>query len=99
MLAISFRRGLRATIEGLKEARAMKAYCIGITDTSISPVARFSDEYFVASIEGASLRSSYVAPLALADVLIAACAVSKRDLTMTLLKDASKEQKNGYRWY
>ena len=99
VFAISFRRGLRATIEGLKEAHAKKAYCIGVTDTSISPVARFSDEYFVASIEGASLRSSYVAPLAFADILIAACATSKRELMMTLLEDASEEQKSGYRWY
>lgn len=99
VVAISFRRGLRSTVEGLKDARAKKAYCVGITDTSISPVARFSDEYFIASIEGVSLRSSYVAPLALADVLIAACATVKRVHTLKLLDDVSKEQKYGYRWY
>jgi RpiR family carbohydrate utilization transcriptional regulator len=99
VVAVSFRRGLRSTVEGLKDARAKKAYCVGITDTSISPVARFADEYFIASIEGVSMRSSYVAPLALADLLIAACATVKRGHTLKLLDDVSQEQKHGYRWY
>jgi RpiR family transcriptional regulator, carbohydrate utilization regulator len=99
VFAMSFRRGLRATVEGLKDARSRKAYCVGLTDTSISPIARFSDEHFVVSIEGEALRSSYVAPLAFADVLIAACANVRREDTLKLLDDVSKEQKHGYRWY
>ncbi len=99
LLAISFRRGLRATVEGLKEAHDKKVYCVGITDTSISPIARHSNEFFITSIEGEALRSSYVAPFTFADVLITACANAKRVRTLKLLGDASDEQMHGYRWY
>ncbi len=99
LLALSFRRGLRSTVEAIKESRAKGAYCVGITNTLISPVASFSNESFVVGIEGESLRSSYVAPMALADVLISASANVRRRRTMKLLGEASEEQKHGFRWY
>lgn len=99
LLAISFRRGLLSTVEAIKESRAKGAYCVGITDTLISPVARFSNEFFVVGVEGESLRSSYVAPMALADILISASANVQRKRSMKLLREASEEQKHGYRWY
>src|SRR5947209_5663297 len=39
VIAISFRRGLRQTVEGLQQAQANGAHCVGITDTFISPIA------------------------------------------------------------
>jgi RpiR family carbohydrate utilization transcriptional regulator len=53
VIAISFRRGLRQTVEGLRQAHTNGAYCVGITDTFISPIARFADECF-------SLRSNRI---------------------------------------
>src|SRR6202161_4285625 len=41
VFARSFRRGLRQTVEGIQQAKAQAAYCVGITDTFVSPVARF----------------------------------------------------------
>src|SRR5579862_2450945 len=43
VFAMSFGRGLRLTIEGLLQARARGAYCVGLTDTFVSPIARFAD--------------------------------------------------------
>ncbi len=99
VIAISFRRGLRQTVEALQQARDNGAYCIGITDTSVSPIARFSDEFFLASIDSPSFGGSYAAPMTLMNILIVACAHYRRDRTLVLLKKAEKEQHAGFRWY
>jgi DNA-binding MurR/RpiR family transcriptional regulator len=99
LIAISFRRGLRQTVEGLLQARSKKAYCIGITDSSVSPIARNSDDYFLASIESPSYGGSYVSPMALLDVIMVACAHSRPKRTLQLLKEADRESRSGMRWY
>jgi DNA-binding MurR/RpiR family transcriptional regulator len=99
VIAISFRRGLRQTVEGLQQARNNGAYCVGISDTYISPIARFSNECFLASIDSPSFGGSYAAPMTLMNILIVACAHYRRDRTLALLKKAEKEQRTGFRWY
>jgi RpiR family carbohydrate utilization transcriptional regulator len=99
VFAISFRRGLRQTVEGIQQAKSRGAYCIGITDTFVSPVARFSDESFLASVETTSFGASYVAPMALLNVILVACASYRRSRTLALLREADKEQRLGFRWY
>ena len=99
VIAISFRRGLRQTVEGLRQARANGAYCVGITDTHLSPLARFAHEYFVAPVEGTSYGVSYVAPMALLNMVVVACAATRKARTLRLLKAADAEQRAGFRWY
>lgn len=99
VFAISFRRGLRQTIEGLQEARGRGAYCVGITDTYVSPIARFANECFLASVRTPSFGASYVAPIALINVILVACANFRRGRTLALLKQADHEQRLGFRWY
>ena len=96
---ISFGRGLRQTVEGLQNARARGAYCVGITDTYVSPIARFADECFLASVRTPSFGASYVAPIALINVILVACANFRRGRTLALLKQADHEQRLGFRWY
>ena len=72
-VAMSFRRGLRQTVDGLQCARENGAYCIGITDTYISPIARYANEFFLASVETPSFGASYAAPVALLNILLLAC--------------------------
>ena len=62
VIAISFRRGLRQTIEGAQQARTHGAYCVGISDTYISPLARECHEVFLASVEATSFGISLAAP-------------------------------------
>ncbi len=50
VIAISFRKGLRQTVEGMQRAKKNGAYCIGITGTYVSPIARLADEFFVAPV-------------------------------------------------
>ncbi|HKV62176.1 MAG TPA: MurR/RpiR family transcriptional regulator [Candidatus Acidoferrum sp.] len=99
VLAISFRRGLRQTIEGAEQARARGAHCVGIADTYVSPLARVCDEMFLASIESTSFGASYAAPIALVDAILAAVGQYRRPRTLAMAKEIAEEQRKGIRWY
>lgn len=99
VLAISFRRGLRQTVEGVHLAHARSAYCVGITDTYVSPLARECDELFLASVESTSFGASYSAPVALVNTILAACGQYRRPQTLAILKEIAEEQRKGFRWY
>jgi DNA-binding MurR/RpiR family transcriptional regulator len=99
VIAITFRRGLRQTVDGLRQARAKGAYCVGVTDTHLSPLARFAHEYFVTPVESTLYGVSYVAPMAWINMLLVACAAMRKARTVQLLKAADAEQRTGFRWY
>ncbi len=99
VIAITFRRGLRQTVEGLRQARTRGAYCVAVTDTHLSPIARFAQEYFVTPVEGTLYGVSYVAPMAWLNLLLVACAATRKTRTIQLLKAANAEQRAGFRWY
>lgn len=98
VIAISFRRGLRQTIEGVLQAKANGTYCIGITDTFISPIARLCNEAFLVPVE-AHLSNSYSAPMGFLNVLLTVCAHYRRARTFRILRKVDQEQRHGFRWY
>ncbi len=98
VIAISFRRGLRQTVESLERARANGAFCVGITDTFVSPIARFANQSFLTSVE-APFSNSYVAPISFINILFTICAHHRRARTLAILKKVDQEQRHGYRWY
>ncbi|HZD31340.1 MAG TPA: MurR/RpiR family transcriptional regulator [Candidatus Angelobacter sp.] len=99
VIGVSFRRGLRQTIEGVQTAKKNGAYAVGITDTFVSPLARAADECFIASVETPSFGASYVAPMALIDAIVSAIANLKPRRIMSFIKQADEEQRRGFRWY
>src|SRR5216110_3801755 len=99
VIAMSFRRGLRQTVEGLRQARANGAYCVGIADTLVSPIARFANECFIASVETPSFGASYAAPMCLLNGILTAVGHYDRRRSMELLKKAAEEQRTGFRWF
>jgi RpiR family transcriptional regulator, carbohydrate utilization regulator len=99
VIGVSFRRGLRMTIEGIERARTNGAHCVGITDSMLSPLARFANELFIVPINSLSFAASYVAPFALIDLITAAVGSLRRKQVVDRLKEADQEQKHGYRWY
>ena len=99
VIALSFRRGLRQTVEGLQVAGANGAYCVGISDTLVSPIARFSHECYVASVDTPSFGASYAAPMALLNAILTACGNVERRRNLALLKKVAEEQRHGFRWY
>ncbi len=99
VFAISFRRGLRMTVEGLERAHASGAYCVSIADTLLSPLARIADVCFITSAETPSYGVSYVAAMALLNALIAACGNVRRSHILKILREVDAEQRSGSRWY
>ena len=99
VIAISFRRGLRQTVEGARQARARGAHCVGISDTYVSPLSRECNEVFLASVESTSFGASYAAPTALINAVLAAVGNYRRAQTLALAKEIAEEQRKGFRWY
>ena len=99
VMAISFRRGLRQTVEGAQIACSRGAYCVGIADTYLSPLARVCHELFLASVESTSFGASYAAPIALLNAVLTACGQYRRSQTLALVKEIAEEQRKGFRWY
>src|SRR5262249_9536053 len=98
-VSMSFRRGLRQTVEGAQMARQRGAHCIAITDTHLSPLARICHEHFLASIESNSYGASYAAPMALLNAFLGAIGQHRQSQTLRTAKEISQEQRGGFRWY
>lgn len=99
LIAITFRRGLRQTVEGVRQAAELGAYCVAITDTYLSPLARICDETFLAGIESASFGASYAAPVTLLNALITACGQHRHARTVATARELAEEQRKGFRWF
>ena len=99
VIAISFRRCLRQTVEGARKAREREAHCVAVTDTFLSPLARIAHETFLASIETTSFGASYAAPIALLNALLAACGQVRKAETLEIVREISEEQRHGARWF
>lgn len=99
LIAISFRRGIRQTIEGAEQARLKGVYCVGIADTYISPLAQSCEEVFLASIESVYFGASYTAPIALCNAMLTAIGEFRRSRTMAIVRELDEEQRTGSRWY
>jgi DNA-binding MurR/RpiR family transcriptional regulator len=99
VIAISYGRGLQQTVEGIKLAHEKGACCVAISDTFLSPLARFADHFFVTSTEHLSYADSYVAGMALLNALLVACANVHRRRNVSVLKKVAQEQRTGFRWY
>lgn len=99
LIAITFRRGLRTTVEGAEQARSRGVYCVGITDTYVSPLARTCDEIFIASIDSLSFGASYTAPMALANAILTSVGNFRRSRTLQIVREMVEEQRTGFRWF
>ncbi len=99
VFAISFRRGLRQTVEGTEQARRTGAYCVGITDTYVSPLTRCCHEVFLASIDSVSFGASYTAPITLINAMLTAIGEYRRPRTLEIVRELDEEQRRGSRWY
>jgi len=99
IISISFRRGLKYTVEGTQQARLNGAYCVGISDTYLSPLARTCHEVFLASTDSIFFGASYAAPIALANTILTAVGEFRRARTMEIVRQLAEEQRKGSRWF
>src|SRR5688500_14725108 len=99
MVAISFGRCLRETVEAVERAHARGVPTFGITDSSTTPIALHCDDYLVASTSSPSFTGSSVAPLALMNTIIVACAHLRPKRALAMLGRTEQEYRTGNRWY
>ena len=99
VIGISFGRCLKETVEALKRARERHVSTFGITDAPSTPVARHSDACLIVSIASLAYTGSYVAPMALLNALLIACAHAKPKRALALLRQSESEYRSGLRWY
>src|SRR5262249_20929591 len=74
LIAISFGRCLRATVEAVLHAGKCGVPTFGITDSDTTPIARHCESHLAATVVSPSFLNSYVAPVALISAIHVACA-------------------------
>ncbi len=78
-VAISFPRYSKTTSSAISFAKERGAKTIAITDSSVSPIAKFADFKLFARSDMASFVDSLVAPLSLINALIVSVGIRKRE--------------------
>ena len=99
MVAISFGRCLRETVEAVERAHGRGVPTFGITDSDTTPIALHCNDYLVASTSSPSFTGSYVAPMALLNTIIVACAHLRPKRALAMLSRTEQEYRTGTRWY
>jgi len=94
LIAISFRRYLRPTVEAVSRAREAGAKVIAITDSELSPLAQTADHVFLVVTEGVAHSASLVVPLSLINAFIAALAFRRPQQTLSALRNVDAAYKD-----
>jgi DNA-binding MurR/RpiR family transcriptional regulator len=98
IIAITFRRGLRETVEAARQAREAGAYTVGLTDSKLSPLISICDEHILAPVASQSFAGTYVAPLAVINALVVALTKCDPAHSLKALGRLNKEYESGNRW-
>ncbi|HEX3323443.1 MAG TPA: MurR/RpiR family transcriptional regulator [Terriglobales bacterium] len=99
LIAISFGRCLRDTVDAVQTANSLGAPTFGITDNGGSPIARFCDDHWVVSVTNPTFNGSYVAPMAAMDAILVACAHIRPKRSLELLRRKDEEDIATQRWF
>lgn len=99
LIAISFGRCLRETVNTARDARNRSVPTIGITDSDFSPLARHCDMHLLAPVGNPSLAASYTAAMALLNCLLVACAHIAPERSLEMLRRIEKDRHESERWF
>jgi DNA-binding MurR/RpiR family transcriptional regulator len=99
LIAISFGRCLRETVQAVLRARARGVPTFGITDGSTTPIAMHCHGYLLAPISSPSFTGSYVAPMALINAITQACTHLQPKRALAILRHTEEDYRSGERWY
>lgn len=99
LVAISFGRCLRETVNAAIEARSRGAFTLGITDSDLTPIARHCEAHLLAPVSSPSLTASYPAAVALLSTLIIACAHITSKRSLEVLRQGEQDDFEHGRWY
>ena len=98
-IAITYRRGLAYTVDGFQQASQKGAYCVGLSDSHLSPIAPLANEFFITPTDRVAFADSYCSCMALINVILVAVANQRRNVTTKLLEEAAVEQRTGRRFF
>lgn len=99
LIAISFGRCLRATVDASLEARAQGVETVAITDSAFSPLARNCDSHLLVSVGNPSLSASYAAAVSLLSCMLVACAHIAPERSLDMLRRIETDRRNSERWF
>jgi DNA-binding MurR/RpiR family transcriptional regulator len=99
LIAISFGRCLKETVNAVLRARARQVPTFGITDGSTTPIAMHCHAHLLAPIGSPSFTGSYVAPMALINAIILACTHLQPRRALDILRHTEEDYRSGERWY
>ena len=99
LIAISFGQCLRDSVESVLQAKKQSVPTFGITDSTTSPIARYSDAYLITPVVSPSFLNSYVAPMAAISTIHVACAHIDPKRSLNRLRPTDREYAAGHRWY
>jgi DNA-binding MurR/RpiR family transcriptional regulator len=99
LVAISFGRCLHDTVEAVKRARARSVPTFGITDSPVTPIARYCDRYLLATTGSPLYTGSYAAPVALINAILMACSQTRASRALARLRQTEEEYFSGGRYY
>jgi DNA-binding MurR/RpiR family transcriptional regulator len=91
VIGLAFYRYVGQTVSAFERAGALGADRIAITDSPLSPLARLAEHVLCAPVESISHRVSLVAPLAVANALIAACSARHPERVAAMLRRLDDE--------
>ena len=98
MLAISFPRYTRGTLEIAEYVKGRGCRVIAITDSILSPLARISDLVIQAKIEGLGFINSYTSAVAIINCLSTGVSMANPKMSIRTLKTIETELKKWQIW-
>ena len=99
VIAISFGRCLRETVNAAIRARQRGVPTFAITDSDKTPLARHCDSFWIAPVANPAFNGSYVGPVAAINALLVACAHIRPRRALALLKEKQQELTSSNRWF
>jgi DNA-binding MurR/RpiR family transcriptional regulator len=87
VVAISFPRYARMTIDAVAFAKEKRCKILSITDSLVSPLTAYSDWILVAPCQSYSYMDSFTAPMALIHTLLTAMSLKKPDKALQAFKN------------
>lgn len=99
LIAVSFGRCLKETVDTVLRAKERRVITYGLTDSETTPIARHADHFLLASISSLAFTGSYVAPQALCNAILVACAHVKPKRSLAFLRQSETEYRSSPRWF
>src|SRR5258708_15336271 len=99
LIAVSFGRCLRETVNAAIRARQRGVPTFAITDSDKTPLARHCDSFWIAPVANPAFNGSYVGPVAAINALLVACAHIRPRRALALLKEKQQELTLSNRWF